>query len=260
MLEKELKTAFEAAHLAGDILKQMAGGPNPITKKGEIDLVTKADIRSEKAVVAHLSNHFPKDAILTEESEGKNGSSGRTWILDPLDGTTNFAHGFPFYAVSIALMEQDTISLGVVFNPVSCEAFRGVRGQGAYLNNAPIKVSQTQFLEDSLLATGFPYDIHQKPDQVLHLFRDMTLRSRGVRRAGSAALDLCFVAAGRFDGFWEEKLHPWDTAAGALIVEEAGGVVTSFKGGAYNPWDKTITAGNPVIHKAMLEILSLENA
>jgi myo-inositol-1(or 4)-monophosphatase len=176
--------------------------------------------------------------------------------VDPLDGTTNFAHGFPMYAISIALQEKDTIVLGVVLNPVNEEEFRAVRGQGAFLNNEPLRVSKTRSLQDALLATGFPYDIHQDPDHVLLLFRKMILRARGIRRPGSAALDLCYVAAGGFDGFWEEKLHPWDTAAGALIVEEAGGVVTSFSGDAYDPRDKTIVAGNPYVHEAMLEILS----
>lgn len=255
MLEQELKAALDAARSAGDIILEVAKGSHRISKKGEIDLVTEADIQSEKAVVDALAGHFPEDAVLTEESEGRKGESGRTWILDPLDGTTNFAHGFPMYAVSIALYESGKVSLGVVLNPVSGEEFRGIRGQGSYLNDNPLKVSQTRSLENALLATGFPYDIHQKPDHVLHLFKEMTLRARGVRRAGSAALDLCFLAAGRFDGFWEEKLHPWDTAAGALIVEEAGGIVTAFDGSPYSPWDKTITAGNPFIHEAMLEIL-----
>lgn len=255
ILEKELEAALEAARLGGQILKDKAGNVGQIQKKGEIDLVTDADILSEKALIEVLGRDFPEDEILTEESQGRAGNSGRVWILDPLDGTTNFAHGFPVYAVSIGLWADGRMMLGVVLNPVADEEFTAVRGQGAFLNGRPMRVSRTESLKDALLATGFPYDIQQNPGRILRNFEKLILRSRGVRRPGSAAVDLCYVAAGRFDGFWEERLHPWDTAAGALLVEEAGGAVTSFEGRPYNPWDKSIAAGNPLIHREVLEVL-----
>ncbi len=256
MLHKELQTAREAARLAGDILVRMTNRANRIEKKGEIDLVTEADLLAEKAILGLIHTRFGSDAILSEESPARTGSSGRTWIVDPLDGTVNFAHGFPCYAVSIALEIDHDLVLGVIRDPVRGEQFEAVKGQGAFLDGERLAVSECRELNDSLLCTGFPYDIREEPEQLLRLFRTMILRARGVRRPGSAALDLCFVAAGRADGFWEEKLHPWDTAAGVLLVQEAGGVVTTFEGTAYRPGDPSLVAANPVIHSAMLEAIS----
>ncbi len=257
MWNKELSTALEAAGRAAGILAGRAGKAKSVTKKGEIDLLTEADLLSQEAVLEVISRDFPRDSVLAEESEQRQGSSGRTWVVDPLDGTTNFAHGFPFYAVSIALEAEGRPVVGVVLNPETGEEFAAVRGRGATLNNSPIRVSSTGNLGDALLATGFPYDIRERPDRVLFLFRSMVLRARGVRRAGSAALDLCFLAAGRFDGFWEESLKPWDTAAGVLIAEEAGARVTTYTGGDYTPYHDTVCAANPALHARMVEVLSL---
>jgi myo-inositol-1(or 4)-monophosphatase len=258
MWQNELDTAREAARLAGDILLRMSVGANRVEKKGAIDLVTEADLRSEEAVFELLSRRFPEDGILSEESEARTGRSGRRWIVDPLDGTVNFAHGFPCWAVSIALEAEQEIVLGVVLDPVMGERFVAVRGEGARLNGERLSVSSTGDLNDALLCTGFPYDIREEPDRVLRLFEALILRSQGVRRPGSAALDLCYVAAGRAEGFWEEKLHPWDTAAGVLLAREAGGTVSTFEGEPYRPGDPTLVAGNPSIHRAMLEVISSE--
>ncbi len=258
MWRDELETAREAASLAGDILADMRDRTHLIRKKGAIDLVTEADLRSEEAILDLLGRRFPGDAFLAEESPTQSGSTGRTWIVDPLDGTVNYAHGFPFYAVSIALEAGEEVVVGVIRNPLSGEQYEAVTGEGAFLNGTRLSVSSTRRLNDALLATGFPYDIRESPDRVLRLFNTLILRARGLRRAGSAALDLCMVAAGRADGFWEEKLHPWDTAAGVLLVREAGGVVTSFRGSPFRLEDRTIVAGNPAIHRSLIEVISSE--
>lgn len=258
MLQSELQTAREAARIAGDILIRMSKRANRVEKKGEIDLVTDADHLAEKAILGLIQTSFPKDGILSEECGTREGSSGRNWVVDPLDGTVNFAHGFPFYCVSIALEIHGEIVLGVVRDPLREEEFEAVKGGGAFLNGRPISVSECRELNDSLLCTGFPYDIRDAPEQVLCIFNTMILRARGIRRPGSAALDLCFVADGRADGFWEEKLHPWDSAAGVLLVREAGGIVTSFDGTTYRPGDPSLVAGNPFIHSSMLAVISEE--
>lgn len=258
MWQDELEAARDAARIAGDILLRMSNRPNPIEKKGVIDLVTEADLRSEEAVFELLGRRFPEDGILSEESSASAGTSGRTWIVDPLDGTVNFAHGFPCWTVSIALQTEEDLVLGVIADPVAEERFEAVQGEGAFLNGVSLSVSPIQDLNDALLCTGFPYDIRDEPDQVLRLFRALILRSQGLRRPGSAALDLCYVAAGRADGFWEEKLRPWDTAAGVLLVREAGGIVSTFEGDPYRPGDKSIVAANPSIHRAMIEIIASE--
>jgi myo-inositol-1(or 4)-monophosphatase len=180
------------------------------------------------------------------------------WIIDPLDGTTNYAHSFPFFAVSIALQVKGEIAVGSVFNPILGELFQAIKGQGATLNGLSIEVTPTTSLKESLLATGFPYSIHRDYRDVLNIFEQLLTRAQGVRRPGSAAIDLCYVACGRFDGFWEQGLNPWDTAAGSLIVQEAGGIVSGYKGEAYSPYQKTILASNPYIYKEMLKVLNPE--
>jgi myo-inositol-1(or 4)-monophosphatase len=255
MWKKELDIANEAARAAGEILNRMLGKINHIMKKGDIDLVTEADLEAEKTILHIIRRNFPQDNILSEESGKHNETSDRTWLIDPLDGTTNFAHGFPFFAISIALEIEKQIVLGIVHNPYMDEHFEAVKGGRAYLNKKPIKVSKTRNLKESLLATGFPYDVHKNPQRVLEVFRKIIIRAQGVRRPGSAALDLCYVAAGRFDGFWEEGLKPWDTAAGVVIVNEAGGKLTTFEGEPYSPYMKSIVATNPFIHDAMIEVL-----
>ncbi len=255
MLSKELEIAIRAAKEAGKILSELFGKVTQIVKKGEINLVTEADINSEKKIIEIITSSFPSDSILAEETGNSKKSSARVWIIDPLDGTTNFAHGFPFFAISIALEIDNKVVLGVVHIPYLNEIFHAIHRKGAYMNGKPIHVSATNELGDSLLATGFPYDIHQRSEGVLDLFKKMILVAQGVRRAGAAAIDLCYVAAGRLDGFWEEFLKPWDTAAGALIVEEAGGKLSTFDGRTYSPYEKSILASNPYIFNDMLEIV-----
>jgi myo-inositol-1(or 4)-monophosphatase len=255
MWEIEALVARRAAMEAGKILNRLFGRTDKISKKGAIDLVTEADLQSEKKILEVLTREFPGDRLLTEESGLHEQRSQRTWIIDPLDGTTNFAHGFPFFAISMALEVDGELVLGVVYNPHAGEYFEALLGQGAHLNSLPIEVSSVQRLNEALLATGFPYDIHEDPDHVMTLFRKMVTKAQGVRRPGSAALDLCYVASGIFDGFWEERLQPWDTAAGCLILTEAGGRVSTFKGDPYNPYLPSILAANPPIHAALLKAI-----
>ncbi|MBW2358889.1 MAG: inositol monophosphatase [Deltaproteobacteria bacterium] len=243
MWNKELETARLAARAAGKILSRMFGHVNHIKKKGNIDLVTEADLEAEKIILKTIRRDFPKDSILSEESGMQKQTSGRTWIVDP-------------FGVSIALEIEKEIVLGIVYNPHMDEYYEAVRGRGALLNNRPIHVSKTSNLNESLLATGFPYNIHEKSQEVIELFGKMIVRAQGIRRPGSAAIDLCYVAAGRLDGFWEQDLYPWDTAAGIIIVEEAGGKLTTFEGKPYSPYQKTIVAANPFIHGEMLKVLS----
>ena len=255
MWEKELHVAGLAARGAGGILNRLFGKVDHVKKKGEIDLVTEADLMAEKSILEAIGRSFPDDNVLSEESGRHGKASDRTWIVDPLDGTTNFVHGFPFFAVSIALEIKRQIVLGVVYNPFMDEYFEAARGTGAYLNKEPIKVSEVKSLEESLLGTGFPYYVHERPQRVVDHFRRMLVEAQGLRRPGSAAIDLCFVAAGRLDGFWEEGLKPWDTAAGMVIAEEAGGKVSTYDGSPYSPYEKNIVAANPPVHGAMIEVL-----
>jgi len=256
MLEKESSVIREAARESGNILTGLFGKIKNINKKGEIDLVTEADIQSEKSILKIIRENFPGDGILTEESGEMGNLSDRVWMIDPLDGTTNYAHSFPFFAVSIALQVKGEIVVGMVFNPILNELFEAIKGEGALLNGMPIKVTQTTALRESLLATGFPYSIYKEHKAVMDIFTRMIVRAQGIRRPGAAAIDLCYVATGRLDGFWEQGLNPWDTAAGSLIVREAGGMVSDYKGEAYSPFQKTIVAANPHIFKEMLRVLN----
>jgi myo-inositol-1(or 4)-monophosphatase len=255
--EKELRAARQAARKSGKIINDLFGKITSIGKKGEIDLVTEADLLSEKIIVEIIGRGFPRDSILTEEGGESGRDSGRQWIIDPLDGTTNFVHSFPFFAVSIALRVDNGLVMGIVYNPVMDEYFEAVKGEGAFLNRRPIRVSQTGDLRESLMATGFPYRVYKEPEPMIELFKRMIVRAQGVRRPGAASLDLCYVASGRLDGFWEEGLYPWDTAAGSIIVTEAGGIVSDYRGEAYSPFQKSIVAANPIIHPKMLEVLSI---
>jgi len=255
MFENESAVAGEAARAAGEMLIHMLEDTHHIVKKGEIDLVTEADLAAEKLVLEMIGRNFPRDAILSEEAGRHGVESPRTWLVDPLDGTTNYAHRFPFFAVSIALEVEDDRVLGVVYNPHMREFFEAAKGKGARLNGETIRVSETGSFQDSLLATGFPYDVHERPERVMALLEGMLVRAQGVRRLGSAALDLCYVAAGRLEGFWEQDLKPWDTAAGEIIVKEAGGKVTTFDGKPYAPYLDTVLASNGLIHDDMLEVI-----
>ena len=245
-----LEVAIETAVEAGGILLSEFDKPVKISYKGEVDLVTQADRRSEEAIVGRLRNYFPAHTIVAEEGGGQEADARYRWIVDPLDGTTNFAHGYPCFAVSIGFEKDGELLAGVIYQPVSKELFTTARGEGAYLNEKRIEVSKIDHLSSSLLATGFP-SVKRSRNPNIHYYRDFTLSSHGVRRDGSAALDLAAVACGRFDGFWEFGLHSWDTAAGALLVREAGGVVTDFSGKPYRPGDYETVASNGRIHEEM---------
>lgn len=250
-----MAVARDAALKAGGILRENIQGIREISYKGDINLVTEMDLRSERAIVDTLLASFPGHGILAEEGTSVRNGSGFTWIIDPLDGTTNYAHGYPCFSVSIALEHKGDIILGVVYDPMREELFSAQKGMGASLNGRPIRVSGSDTLIKSLLATGFPYDRKVSEKNNLDYFHELLMASQEVRRDGSAALDLCSVASGRFDGFWELKLKPWDVAAGSLIVMEAGGMATDFSGSRFSIHDDEILATNGRIHGPMLEIL-----
>lgn len=255
MWEKEKAAASLAALEAGKILTSLFGRVKEISKKGEIDLVTEADIQAERKILEVLTGLFPQDTIITEETGKHRHLPDRVWLIDPLDGTTNFAHALPFYAVSIAFEVEKDLALGVIYNPCVDELFEAVKGEGACRNGNPIRVSKTKRIGDALLITGFPYDVRENPDGITRRFKKMLTLAQGVRRLGSAALDLAYVAAGIFDGYWEERLHPWDTAAGAVLVREAGGLVSDYDGQPFSPYGKSIVASNGLIHEDLLSAL-----
>lgn len=245
------------ARKAGDILRLGLQKGFQVTFKGEVDLVTEVDHRSEAFLIGEIARQFPSHRIVAEESGIKRGEGNCTWFIDPLDGTVNYAHGVPFFAVSIAYHQDGQTRLGVVYDPMRDECYSAERGQGAYLNGHLLKVSPQTQLEHSLLVTGFPYDIRTNPINNLDHYTTFSLRSQAVRRLGSAALDLCYVAAGRFDGFWEIRIKPYDIAAGGLVAEEAGARVTTVQGGEdYLHSDTSILAAPPPIHQQMLELLN----
>lgn len=253
MAREFLEVATETAREAGKILLSEFSRPPEISYKGEVDLVTQADGRSERLIVERLRNEFPEHAVVAEEGSGYTAESQYCWYVDPLDGTTNFAHGYPCFAVSIALAKGASLLAGVVYNPVSNELFAAAQGEGSTLNNKKIHVSRIDQLAKSLLVTGFPtHKRSQNPN--IHYYSDFTLRSHGVRRDGSAALDLASVAAGRFEGFWEFGLKKWDTAAGVLLVEEAGGSVSDFEGKPYGLGGPVLLASNGKVHDEMRRI------
>ncbi|MFO0775118.1 MAG: inositol monophosphatase family protein [Nitrospiraceae bacterium] len=253
-----LRTAIEAAHEAGEALRLATQDGFRIERKSSVvNLVTDADREAEQRIVAHIRRTYPDHRILAEEGgRAADADSPYQWIIDPLDGTTNFAHGFPFYSVSIALEEQGTCILGAIYDPTRDELFTAIRGQGAYLNDRPIHVSTTDTLDDALLVTGFAYDIRETPDNNLDHFCRFALAAQGLRRTGSAALDLCYVAMGRLDGYWEVTLSPWDSAAGSVILTEAGGRITHFNGSPYTIYGKNLLASNGVLHDAMQAVLA----
>lgn len=254
--EAELESAARRAAVeAGTILKQRWLRHGAIdVKSTAIDLVTDVDRACEAAILDVLGRAFPEHAVLAEES-GARGDHEFLWLVDPLDGTTNFAHGYPQVSISIALRQGTETVLGLVYDPLREETFFARRGHGALLNGRALRVTTTERLEASLLASGFPYDRREHADFYLSFFKAFLLRTHGIRRAGSAALDLCWVAAGRVDGFWEWKLKPWDTAAGALIVEEAGGRTSDFRGARFDPFAAETLATNGRIHEQMLQAI-----
>jgi myo-inositol-1(or 4)-monophosphatase len=253
MIKTYLEVAVEIAQDAGKILREELDRPPSIAYKGDFDLVTQADRRSEALIVSGLQKYFPEHAVAAEEGTGKDTTSEYRWHVDPLDGTTNFAHGYPCFCVSLALARKSELLVGVIYNPVYDELFTAARGEGAAFNGRKIHCSKIDALKNSLLCTGFP-NHNRQANPNIHFYWDFTLRSHGVRRDGSAALDLAFVAMGRFDSFWEFGLNPWDTAAGVLLVEEAGGKVTDMQGRPYTLGKPSILASNGLIHEEMVRV------
>lgn len=255
-----LEFAVRIAREAGRLLLDGFGKKQQITHKGRIDLVTAADLAAEQLIKERISAQFPEHQILAEEtglSERAGERPEYRWIVDPLDGTTNFAHGYPCFAVSIAAERAGEIVCGVVFDPVHDELYTAERGAGAHLNGSRIEVSETAGLSQAMLCTGFPYDVKTNPSNNLDHFKNFVTRAQAVRRDGSAALDLCYTACGRFDGFWELGLKSWDTAAGALVLIEAGGRITGFDGSPFSVYRQHVCASNGRIHEEMVEVLSM---
>jgi myo-inositol-1(or 4)-monophosphatase len=240
------------AREAGALVMSFFARHITIEYKGDVDLVTEADRASEKLIVERLRTRWPEHGIVAEEGTRTDAGADYRWYVDPLDGTTNFAHGYPVFCISIALARKDErLEAGVLYDPTRDEMFAAERGQGATLNGKPIHVSRTKMLAESLLGTGFPsHKRHKNPN--IHFYQQITLRSHGVRRAGSAALDLANVACGRYDGFWEFNLNPWDTAAGVLLVREAGGRVTRFDGSPFRLDSREVLASDGLIHDELM--------
>jgi myo-inositol-1(or 4)-monophosphatase len=252
-----LDFAVELARSAGDVLKHYMHREKQVELKGRANLVTVADKESEAVIIGGIRRRYPDHAILAEESGASGPGSGKgKWIIDPLDGTTNFAHQYPFFCVSIGFELDGRILCGAVYDPWRDEMFSGGRGAGAFLNGARLKVSAVDALRSALIMTGFPYNFREKIRLAMGQFEAFMVECQAVRRGGSAALDMCYTALGRVDGFWEMDLHPWDTAAGLVILEEAGGKVTDFSGNPFSVYGKQILASNGKIHSEMKDVLS----
>lgn len=254
-----LSFAIQTARDAGSVLIDRMGRALQVSNKGDIDLVTEADLASERLIIDRIKSHYPRHDILAEESGATSGvetvqRNDWRWIVDPLDGTTNYAHGYPCFCVSIAVERAGAIEIGVVYDPTRDEMFAAERGQGATLNERPMRVSAVDDLNKSMLCTGFPYNVRERPDFVRE-FANFTMAAQAVRRDGSAALDLASVACGRFDGFWEDGLKVWDTAAGVLLIAEAGGRVTNFGGTPLDIYTPKVLASNGLIHDSMMRVL-----
>jgi len=253
-----LNFAKQIALEAGSLLVQRLGSAR-VSKKGDIDLVTEADIAAEELIIDRIRSYHPQHGILAEESGEAvavgNTSSSWRWIIDPLDGTTNYAHGYPCFCVSIGVEHNGVLELGVIYDPMRNEMFAAERGQGATLNDRRIRVSDVEELNRAMLCTGFPYNVRERPD-FAHDFATFTMNAQAVRRDGSAAIDLAYVACGRFDGFWEDGLNPWDMAAGVLLIQEAGGRVTNFEDQPLSIYTKKVLATNGLVHEPMLQLLT----
>lgn len=258
-MSDRLSFAIELAKKAGKLLREGYSKKKTIAYKGDLNLVTEFDLRSEELIVSSLRENFPGEGILAEEG-GLQVSGEGQWLIDPLDGTTNFAHNIPFFAVSIAFVQSQKPLLGVIFDPMRDELFHAEAGQGVWLNAAPLRVSTLEKLTESLLVTGFPYDRNTHHDNNLAHFAAFSLRALGVRRMGSAAMDLAYVAAGRFEGYWELRLSPWDWAAGMLMVKEAGGKISRTDGG-HDIFSEppSLLATNGLVHEQMLDVLNSPN-
>jgi myo-inositol-1(or 4)-monophosphatase len=253
-----LNFAIQTAREAGQVLADKFGRALQVSNKGDIDLVTEADLAAERLIVERIRGYHPRHRILTEESGDVEGAGAAgaeyKWIIDPLDGTTNYAHGYPVFCVSIALEHEGRVVVGVVYDPTRDELFAAERGGGATLNGRTLRVSGTDELNRALVCTGFPYDVRERGDFARH-FRQFIMQAQSVRRDGAAALDLAYVAAGRFECFYEEGLRPWDVAAGVLLVEEAGGRVTHYDGSTFSIYGTHIAASNGLVHEAVLRVL-----
>jgi myo-inositol-1(or 4)-monophosphatase len=250
-----LETAMDLCRAAGDILNYYADREKQVEFKGQANLVTIADKKSEELIIGGILGRYPTHSILAEESGATQPGASVQWIIDPVDGTTNFAHGYPFYCVSIAVEENGEMVCGAVYDPVRDEMFSAARGAGAYCNGERLRVSGVERLSQALLITGFPYNFRERLETIVSHFQKFLVASQAVRRGGSAALDLCYVAAGKLDGFWELNLQPWDTAAGRIILEEAGGRMTDFNGGPFSVYMKETLASNGLVHQEMLDVL-----
>ena len=256
-----LDFAIETAREAGRVLAERFGRASlEVQHKGEIDLVTESDLAAERLIVERIRSYYPRHDILAEESgtsahEGA-GESAYKWIIDPLDGTTNYAHGYPCFCVSIALEEEGELVIGVIYDPTRDELFAAERGGGATLNGRRIRVSETSDLNEALLCTGYPYDVRGRGN-FAHNFTNFIMHAQSVRRDGSAALDLAYVACGRFDGFWEEGLRPWDVAAGVVLIKEAGGHVSRYDNTPFDIYTPPIMASNGLVHEAMMRVLNM---
>lgn len=252
-----LEIAIEAAVEAGRLLKINAGKVMRIERKlgQETNLVTETDKKAEELIIRKIKKRYPHHDFLAEESGSSEGDSEFRWIIDPLDGTTNFTHGMPMFCVSIGLEVKGEMTLGVVYDPNLDELFTAEKGKGAFLNKRRMSVSKTSKLIESLIVTGFPYDIRSHPEAIIRHFNNFLMEAQAVRRLGSAALDLCYVAAGRFDGYWENTLNPWDMAAGVLLLEEAGGLFTDFLGFPTTIYKKQVLATNRILHDQMIAVL-----
>ncbi len=255
--KKTLRSILELARQVGDRISRSAHKTKRIDYKGEIDLVTQFDRKSQDLIVKQLIREFPDYGVLSEENISRDADAPIKWIVDPLDGTTNFAHGLPIWAISIALEHRGSILLGVVYDPCRREMFYAIKGNGAFLNKAKIRVSRVKKLDESLLVTGFPYDVRSAKDNNLDHFSNFAVRAQAVRRLGSAALDLCYTACGRFDGYWELKLSPWDQAAGSLILREAGGKISDFKGNEFSIYGDEVLGTNGLVHRQMIKVLKI---
>ncbi|MDP8234462.1 MAG: inositol monophosphatase family protein [Candidatus Saelkia tenebricola] len=255
-LHKILKITQKIAKKAGGFILSKLGKAGKLEFKGERNIVTEIDKKSEKIIKAYLKKHFPNFEFLGEEFGGDINSE-YYWLVDPIDGTNNFSHSFPVFCTSIALMKDKEPLIGVIYDPTRDELFYSIKGEGAYLNRKKISVSKIDIISRSLLATGFYYEFKEQTDTNIEHFINFIHHAQGIRRCGAAALDLAYVASGRLDGFWELGLNPWDTAAGLLLVREAGGCLTKLDGDVYDPFHSDIAASNGIIHQKILEILSL---
>lgn len=255
-LNKILQKVKDIVIHTGDHIQRISNQKKNIAYKGAVNLVTQFDNMAQELIVKFLLKNFPDYGILSEENVRHNIDKPIKWLLDPLDGTTNFAHNLPIWAISLGLEMDGLIALGIVYDPTRKELFTAIRGKGAFLNARKIQVSKTKNLEKSLLVTGFPYDIRESKQNNLNYFARFCMRAQAVRRLGSAALDLCYTACGRFDGYWELKLSPWDQAAGSLILQEAGGKITDFRGQPFSIYGKEVLCTNGLIHKQMMKVLN----